>query len=388
MPLQPASYKKFYEDFFTSDDVIDEIVYGRKEYPVIDLCISHEFDLVYVLLQKGYRCLHEDKTHEVSIILRSVRSVRLTKTTGAELIPSILNALSDELEQLSETEYRTLVNELGLDIANERYYKSNATILSYIRENLPGLYTAFIKLGGFPPSTLMMLDTDFVEKQLDELYASQRLDEYSAANQVDGFEATNLLLKLMSVDSFDAIDRSLKSLYRIHARCPEIFPKHFTCDAAILSIILKSRDAVKNLDETDLQPDHEYFSYDSFFYSQVGLLNRLLHSHMQNDYSFDCVAEALILSCKADRQEYPYKDIEIARSCDFYILENVTKFAKGFFHIDKLPISKATLENVKTTWMNMNRNCQNEDWKTEYDLTFSRINELIKWFYDNCEIAE
>lgn len=381
MPLKLPTHKTYYEDFLTSDDIIDEIVFGRKEYPVIDLCISREFDIAYLLLQKGYCCLHEDMAHEVLTILRSVCTLRTVSATGTEKIPHILTMLSNELEQLEETNYRTLVNELGRALAENRYCSPNLNILTYIRRNLPDLYISLIRFGDFSPSTLVMLNTEFVEKYFAKLEASDSLEAYTISNQVDKYEATTLLMNLMSLESFDEIEASASNLYHIYSKCPGIFPKNFTCDVVILSSIAKLRNIVANLDETDPKPGDAYFDFDTTFRSFIGRTNRLLRFHMKEDYTMDRVAEVLIISCGADGTEFPLRETEIPQLCDYYILDLVVKYAKTNYLISKLPVFEDTLEKANVAWMDMH---QDEEWKQEYDIAFPRISDLTEWFYNNC----
>lgn len=385
MPLEFPKCSQYYSDFFQSDDVIDEVLYGRDDYPVVDLCKTREFDYAFLLLQKGYRCLHEDIVHDTFSIIHATQAFADITSSGIEKISDILNKLSEELNCLNEAELRGLVQACKQGMEEKIGYTSYTGLIPYTREQLPILYNAFLQLAEWTVSELIKLDIPFLEDYIERLAAENRLEEFIAFNKLDQRNAVTLLSKLLDASYLDILDSQEKILYRIASHCTGIFPENFTCDVAILASIGKLRIIVNRLEEFEPGPDTEVFSENANYYSLISRLYRLLRFHMKETFSLDHVAQAMIVTCVISGNDYDLEPTEIPQLCDYYILEAVSKFASQHFHIDKLPISEDSLEDATVDWINMH---DTEDWNDNFKLAMQEINKLVNWFYDYCDIRK
>lgn len=385
MPLEFPKCSQYYSDFFQSDDVIDEVIYGRYEYPVVDLCKKHEFDYAFLLLQKGYRCLHEDIVHDTFSIIHATQAFVDITSSEIEKISDILKKLSEELNCLNEAKLRGLVQACKQGMEEKNSYTLYTELIPFSREQLPILYNAFLQLGEWTVSELIKLDIPFLEDYIEKLTAENRLEEFIASNKLNQRNAVTLLSKLLDVSYLDILDSQEKILYRIASHCPGIFPENFTCNVAILASVGKLRIIVSKLEEFEPGPDMEVFSVNTNYCSLVSRLYRLLRFHMKETFSFDHVAQTMIAACGINGNEYDLEPTEIPQLCDYYILEAVSKFASQYFHIDKLPILEDILEDATVDWINMH---DTEDWNDNSKLAIPEINKLVNWFYEHCDIRK
>lgn len=385
MPLDLGECSNLYSDHIQSNDVIDEIVYGAKEYPVVDLCRMRKFDYAFILLQKGYRCLHEDVIHETMIILRATQRLNHLKTSGRDKIPDILNKLSEELNYINPTVLRSLVQTYRRELLQKEHYASLMKFIPLFRNNQPLSYDTCLQLDDWTVSDLMKLDIQFWEDYVEKLTTENRLEKFIDSNKLNQQEAVIFLPKLLDVNYLKLLDSQEKILYRIASDCTGIFPENFTCDVAILASVGKLRMIVNALEEFEPGPDTEVFSVNRNYQALISQLYHLLPFHMKETFSFDRVAQTLITSCGINGTECDLEPTEIPQLCDYYILDAVSHFARQHFHIDKLPISEDTLKTATADWMDMHNTV---DWKDYYELAMPKINELVGWFYDNCDIKK
>ncbi len=134
----------YYYDLIDSEDVADEVAYGYRNYPVIEFCLSGEFGHAKTLLQKGYRCIHENALQDVKGIFYSLMIKDSITTEHEEVIPYIIEKLADELETTDSFEYSVLAGDLGRQIAMSMHGSKNMQIIPFIRMALPKLYESFI----------------------------------------------------------------------------------------------------------------------------------------------------------------------------------------------------------------------------------------------------
>lgn len=383
MPLKISTVSQYYFDYFQSDDVFDEVIYGREEYPVVDLCKTREFDYAFLLLQKGYRCLHGNVAHDIITILQAAQTPESIECSGRDKIPDILDKLSEELNCLNKNELQKLVKTFQQGIEERKGYTSYTTLVPFIREKLPILYNAFLHFEEWTLSDLIKLDIPFWKDYIERLTTENRLKEFIDSNKLDSQNSLVLLSELLDINYLGILETQEDILYQIESDCTGIFPSDFICDVAILASIGKLRIIANTLDDGEPGPDTEIFRDYSNVQSIMGRLYRLLHFHMTEDFSFNSVAQTLIDSCGKEGTEYDLEPKGIPQTCDYYILDAVVKYVRQQFTIDKIPVSENTLENATILWIDIH---DQEDWQDNYELAMPEINKLVNWFYDNCDI--
>ena len=139
---------------FASDDVLDGIEIGQNEYPVCDLLFRHRFDDANILIQKGYRCLHEkhpgvgtrhitDISEEFVALLASYASRGTgdadqdNDITREEFLNNLIEEVNSLPQKATEDISEALMHEL-------RYRGLPYGVFDVIRCSFPEIYTGML----------------------------------------------------------------------------------------------------------------------------------------------------------------------------------------------------------------------------------------------------
>lgn len=318
----------YYYDLIDSDDVVDEIAYGYRNYPVIEFCLTGEFGNAKTLLQKGYRCIHENALQDVRSIFNALMIKDSIATEQEEVIPYIIEKLADELEQMDSFEYSVLVGNLGHYVAMSMNSSRKMLMVPFIRMALPKLYDSFTSYMNWTIQDLMMFDTELINDYFDFIESKDLLSEYIEDNKITTSEAQEILLRLLKFENTGSVEQCINNLFRISIRCTGIFPAHFTCDVTILSCINLLYMVSEALPEHYPQPDTELFTTNMEVYKLICKLNQLLRFHMPENYTLEQVQHT-ILELKGTEYYIDYsKNLEY---CIEHVLDEVARFRKNMF---------------------------------------------------------
>lgn len=318
----------YYYDLINSDDVVDEVVYSYRHYPVIEFCKTGEFDHAKTLLQKGYRCIHENALEDVTGILYAIITTENKATENEDAIPYIIEKLADELDSMEPFKYQVFVGNLGHYISTHMSSATIIQIIPLIRMSFPKLYESFSSYTNWEPTDLMMFNTELINDYFDFIECKDFLLEYTEHNKMSVTEAQSILLQLLKFEESGLVEQCMNNLFRISSRCTGVFPAHFTCDVTILSCINLLYMVAEALPEHYPQPDTELFSTNMEVYKIICKLNQLLRFHMRQGYTLEQVNETILL-LKSTEYFIDYsKNLEY---CIEHILDEVVRFQKGMF---------------------------------------------------------
>lgn len=318
----------YYYDLIDSDDVVDEVAYGYRYYPVIEFCKTGEFWHATTLLKKGYQCIHEDALQDVTGILYALITTENKVIENEDAIPYILEKLADELDHMEPFKYQVLVGNLGHYIATHMSSTAILQIIPLIRMSFPRLYESFISYTNWGITDLMMFDTELINDYCNFIECKSLLLEYTSHNKMSVAETQSILLQLLKFEESGLVEQCMKNLFRISSRCTGVFPLHFTCDVTILSCINLLYMVAEALPEHYPQPNTELFTTNMEVYKIICKLNQLLRFHMRQGYTLEQVNETILL-LKSTEYFIDYsKNLEY---CVEHILDEVVRFQKGMF---------------------------------------------------------
>lgn len=317
-----------YVEWLKSDDVVDEIIYGRREYPVVDLCIQGEFGLAYDMLKKGYHCIHNASAEDVIVILRSVLTKNQKLTSKEEVIPYILEKLAVELDEMESSEYSQLVGELGEMIAKSTKSIRRQSVFSIMRNSLPNLYQSLVAFNTWNVWQLMMFDKQFVEDYIISMQQQGCLHVLSCMDESDEEKFDEILLTLLRMDDLDLVKQCSYNILHIFSECFEVQPVELACDIAIISAMKEMSLVVATLPEHYPQLGTELFTTNGGISGAIYRLELRLRSNMREGYNLEHV-NAILKEYKKD--EIFIDHDENVEKCAEYVFEEVKSYCRGAY---------------------------------------------------------
>lgn len=378
-PSTPLS--ELYLEQIHADLVTDEPLTERSHYPVVDLCLSQEYEAAFALLEKGYRCLHQDKSHETMNILRAIQLTSCPATRNTENIPNVLEQLHQDLSALDAAEFQNVINECQC-ILEERKF----TLVPFLREKFSILYRALLRQRNWTVKQLICIDEQFLEDYLNELAAQNQLSEFIAANHITDSQAPIILQQAFDVMRPETLRSREKNVERLACTCPEIFPENFVCDAAILVCIYELRLYLDKMYEED--PFWDVTGNDALEAEPfVDYLGGVLCTYMKENYSFDHVAQTLVNLCDNYTLDYDPEEPELPHGYDFIVLNAVTTYAMELFELHKLPITEKKLDEAFNNWKKHHLGPDNTLATDQDQLIWMNIQKLVDWFKSRCKLV-
>lgn len=383
MPLKVKDKVQFYYSTDHDEKVIaDEILFEEVRYPVNALCHDGKFEAAHSLIQKGHHCIHEDAGKDFlgicSDIIRYSNRMIWIADEDRESIHAVLGDLRQECNMLGEFTVYEIAQDF-VDSVDEQ--TSSKKFLQMIRKHFFPIYSAILNtVSGLYRALLACRDEEFTNDYLEKIIQEGKIAEFVEENELCDEDARDELLQLMDLATVKNLEEYSETLYELNKHCKGLFPRGFTCDVAIVAALKELRLVTRELvDECYIAPDSELFVENDSVRGILSRLNRLLKFHMPAGYSLDRVAEVIIGYCGMYGMEYDLEPEEIPQDCDYFILDEVLRYAKYEGKIESIYVSQGVLEEANIVWDMMHGM---DKWRSECKVAKPEIGRLTDWFYD------
>jgi hypothetical protein len=362
-----------YEICLESDDILDEIPYGKVNYPVAEFFSRGQYDLGVRLLTMGYRCIHVEDPEGFWILCRYLEIYKRERGWYDYNYwrLHISKIFFQEYTALSSADREYLMQAFDISSINKR-------TLSFFRDNLKPVYSDILSGNIDVCDLVQCCDVKLVEDYIN--IHSQKADWTEYISQA-GLSQNILLEGVLKHINEKCLENYLASLRKLVDYCKSAFSKDYLCDIDTAETIMRLRFITADMGKRPSRREYEAVILSREDVQQLfDEFDQQLQLHMTEEYQLDNVVRALVMSCQVPCDRADMEDsLNRLQPGDYLVLKHLLDYGNAKWEHMEFSISKNILESVVLQWVEKQKSEENDQIFDLFEATRKDVEALVVW---------